>query len=169
MSDLRSALADGANVTAVDELGWAALHHAAWHRQSEAIKILFEAGALTEATSTSSIRPLHLAATRNTELSAVLDARRSVATVRVLLDVCHARVNARCSDGSTAIMLAAATGLYDTVMFLCKHAGVKLDAVNSSGVSVLDLVSSTGEAGLVQAVTSASEKSSTWPQVCLYA
>lgn len=59
---IRSLIADGVDVMAMNDHGWTALHYAAWRDQANAVRVLIKAEAELEAKTNAGWVPLHFAA-----------------------------------------------------------------------------------------------------------
>src|SRR5947209_4284468 len=100
------------------------LHIAAWHGDSETVKLLLAHGATVDSRDRADYIPLHLA-TGHEEVVALLIAA-------------HANVNARTKEGVTPLSTAARNGQFVTVKYLLA-AGADANAGENDGWTALHL------------------------------
>ena len=146
VSGVLSALSLGASVVATDSSGYTALHNAtfAGKHALQVFEALLAAGADPNARTTENQEtPLHLVHNADTGIdwklcTGSIDGRGSFfsAALVELLIKHGAKVNAKASDGSTALHAAAEAGATATVMALL-HAGADVDARDGDGLTAL--------------------------------
>jgi hypothetical protein len=116
----------------MDERGWTALHHAAYHDQIPCIRLLVERNANVEAVAEGECVPLHMAATQG-----------SVEAVALLVDA-GADVDTPDETGATALHYACLPGRPEMVAALLAH-GAEPNVKNSRGETPLDLATRLGD------------------------
>jgi ankyrin repeat protein len=108
---------NGAQVKAISGDGWTALHYAARFFQFEVVRLLCDRGADVEARITewpSGSRPLHMAV----ELGLI-------STVKELIEVRNADINARDGNGETALRIARGKSHDKVVAYLISKGGIE--------------------------------------------
>ena len=105
-------LENGANVNAVDESGWTALHHASQSGCIDSLKYLTGKGVDPEAKANSKQTPLHLAS-----------AEGHLDCLKYLVDERHVDVYDRDENGWTSLHYAAANKHFACVNHLLKKIG----------------------------------------------
>lgn len=110
----------------LDERGWTALHHAAYHDQIPCIRLLIERNANVDAVAEGECVPLHMAA-----------AQGSVEAVQLLLDA-GTDVDTPDDAGATALHYAALPGRLEVVEALLA-AGAQVNMKNGRQETALDL------------------------------
>ena len=138
----------GADLSARDgQNGSQAIHFAGHYAKSpDTVQLLLDAGAVVNASNTSEITPLHIAASNNNNLS----------IIQALIDA-GATVNIRDSDGNTPLHLAASNNNNPSIIQVLIDAGAAVTAINTYGRTPLHRAAqnSTSE-GVVKALILAS-------------
>ena len=141
---VRTALADGADVTAAEADGTTPLHWAVQADHVTIVDLVLAAGADADvdAANRYGVRPLALACTRG-----------KAAIVKRLLEA-GADANATLAEGETALMTAARTGVLDVVELLLDH-GADLNATETwRGQTALMWAAAEGHAHLIPTLLS---------------
>jgi len=127
---LKSLLADRPDlINKKNEFGWTALHRASIFRHTTCVKLLLQLGADPNCSDRRGMGPLH---------KAVFSADRNIPVVILLVDA-GANIEARATDGTTPIMLAAEnTSLLEFLLLL--GMGANLYHKNKLGQSLIDIV-----------------------------
>jgi ankyrin repeat protein len=115
----RLLLDEGAQVGAKDSIGGTPLHFAAWDGHVEIVRLLCDRGADVEARTYDNIfrpgsRPLHYAARSG-----------HISVVKELIEERNAEINARDSNGRTALGFARQRNKPDIAAYLISHGGIE--------------------------------------------
>jgi ankyrin repeat protein len=130
-------LVDAANkdpeyLNALSNTGFTALIIASAHGHAEAVDYLLTAGADAEKTAENKVTPLMFAAASN-----------HVDVMKVLLEKGNAQLDARHSNGGTALLEATTGGAVDAIRYLLEK-GAQVDFVDDDGVTPLMAIASNG-------------------------
>ena len=114
LSICRLLLDKGAQLEARNSRGSTPLHYAAIRGHVEIVRLLCDSGADVEVRSSGGRRPLHSAAWKG-----------RISVVKELIEERNAEINARDSDGRTALRVARQHNIHGVASYLVSHGGIE--------------------------------------------